>query len=101
MHMSNNFIYEATEDIRRYKQTRDAYKKQYWLRSNSLDAKQRKTAKKLFMKIDRLRNHIKFWLKHLVNKRPTNSDSYFVLISRGRAEIQNSLEQLDHVLYQK
>ena len=51
------------------------------------------------MKIDRLRNHLKLWLKHLVSKKPSNYDSYMQLIERGKTEINQSFKQLDQALY--
>lgn len=97
--MGEDFVYKVSSEIDSYQKTRDAYKKQFWLRSKNMDHEQRKLIKKLFMKIDRLRNHLKLWLKHLVSKRPSNYDSYIQLIDRGRAEINNSFKQLDQVLY--
>lgn len=97
--MDENFIYNVSSEIDSYQKTREAYKKQFWLRSKDLDHAQRKLIKKLFMKIDRLRNHLKLWLKHLVSKKPSNYDSYMQLIERGKTEINHSFKQLDQVLY--
>lgn len=97
--MGEDFIHQVSSEIDSYQKTREAYKKQFWLRSRELDHEQRKLIKKLFMKIDRLRNHLKLWLKHLVSRKPSNYDSYIQLIDRGRTEINNSFKQLDQALY--
>lgn len=60
---------------------------------------QRKTVKKLFEKIDRLRNHLKLWLAYLVSRKPFNSDSYVQLIERGKVELDKTFKQLDKTLY--
>lgn len=97
--MSEDFICKVSSDIHNYQKIREAYKKQFWLRSRDLDHQRRKAIKKLFMKIDRLRNHLKLWLKHLVVKKPSNYSSYMQLIERGKTEINNSFKQLDQALY--
>ncbi len=97
--MRDAYIVDLASDITDLKKTREAYKRQFWLQSKSMDHHQRKLVKKLFMKIDRLRNHLKLWLKHLVSHKPSNYDSYVQLIERGRSEIRNSFKQLDQALY--
>lgn len=98
--MNKKFIHKVSNEIDNYHKTREAYKKQFLLRSQNFNHEQRKMINKLFMKIDRLRNHVKLWLKHLVSKKPANYDSYVQLIDRGRAEINKSFKQLDQALYQ-
>jgi uncharacterized protein Yka (UPF0111/DUF47 family) len=97
--MSEEFVYKMSDKIVSYQATRDAYKKQFWLRSKDISPAERKSIKKLFMKIDRLRNHLKLWLKHLVSKKPSNYNSYIQLIERGSFEITQSLYQLDKALH--
>lgn len=99
--MAKDFIYEVSSEIDRYQKTREFFKKQFWLQSKNLDAEQRKLIKKLFTKIDRLRNHLKLWLRHLVSNKPSNHESYVALIERGKSEINTSFKQLDEALYRK
>lgn len=97
--MREDYLHQISSEIEGYQKTREAYKKQFWLRSKELSHEQRKLIKKLFMKIDRLRNHLKLWLKHLVSRRPSSYDNYLQLIDRGRDEIKSSFKQLDQALY--
>ncbi len=97
--MIQDYYVQASADIEGYKQTREIYKKQFWLHSKSMDHERRKQIKSLFMKIDRLRNHIALWLKHLVSNKPSNYDEYMQLIERGKAEIDSSFKQLDQALH--
>lgn len=96
--MSSKNINKIASEIANLKETREVYKKHFWIKSNSMDKEQQKTVKKLFMKIDRLRNHLTLWLKHLVTNKPSNYDSYMQLIQRGKLEVQNSFKQLDQVM---
>ncbi len=97
--MNQEYLLQTNEEIISIKQTRDAYKKQFWLRAKSLDATERKTIKKLFAKIDRLRNHLSLWLKQLMNGKHVSHDNYQQLIERGKTEIQQSFVLLDQALY--
>ena len=98
MRTDDYLLYTATE-ISKFKQTRDAYKKQYWIRSKFISGQKRKIIQKTFKKVDRIRNHLKLWLTHMAKNRPSNQDSYIKLIERGRKEIQDSFKQLDRALY--
>jgi len=97
--MSKDYFSGVAGDIAEFKAARESYKKQYWLRSRDMPHEKRKRIKKLFMKIDRLRNHMILWLKQMVNKQPSNYESYVTLIERGKEEIQSSFQQLDKVMY--
>lgn len=99
--MARDFIYKITTEIDRFQKTREFFKKQFWLRSKNLDAEETKKIKKLFTKIDRLRNHLKLWLRHLVSNKPANRENYVTLIERGKTEINTSFKQLDKALYRK
>lgn len=96
--MGEDYIAKTTHEISQLKNTREAYKKRFWIKSKRITPEKKKSIKKLFMKIDRLRNHLKLWLKHLVNNKPTNYYSYVQLINRSKNEINTSFKQLDKML---
>lgn len=96
--MSKENIKQLSNEIANLKETREMYKKRFWIKSSSMDKQQQRKVKKLFVKIDRLRNHLTLWLKHLVTNKPSNYDSYIELINRGRREVKSSFRQLDKAL---
>lgn len=97
--MDQDFITKTASEIAELKQLRETYSKRFWIHSKSMNQEKRKHIKKLFRKIDRLRNHLMLWLKHLVSKKPSDYDNYVGLINKGKAEIQTSFKQLDEALY--
>jgi len=98
--MAKDYIVRTAGEIAELKQARELYKKRFWIHSRSMDKQKRKSITKLFVKIDRLRNHLKLWLKQLANNKPSNHDSYVKLIERGKNEIDYSFRQLDKELNQ-
>jgi len=96
--MSKTLLNKTYQDLDRFKILRDSYKKIFWIKSKSMDPGLRKQIHKQFAKIDRLRNHLTLWLKHMLNKKPSNSGSYEQLIVRGKTEIRRILRQLDKTL---
>lgn len=98
--MNKDYITDVSGEIESLTKTKEFYKKQYWQKSRSLDTKKRIITKKLFLKVDRLNSHLKLWLKHLVQNKPSNKDSYITLIERGKSEMNSSFKQLNKILYE-
>ncbi len=96
--MKKREIDTLSDEISSFKKTRELYKKRFWIGSRAMDYEQRRLVRKLFMKIDRLRNHLKLWLRLLISNKASNRDNYVQLINKGKIEIQNSFKQLDRIM---
>lgn len=96
--MQTDYIDSIIKEVAELDYVRHQYKKQYWISSPKIGYRRRKKIKKLFTKVDRLRNHIKLWLKQIVKNKPTNYDSFKNHIEKAKGEAKTSLKILGKVL---
>lgn len=97
--MDKKYIEQVSEELEELNRTRDHYRKYFWINSKKMSHQRRQQVKKLFMKIDRLRNHLKLWLKQVIGKKPINPGTYYFLIERSKQEAKESLKQLDKTIH--
>lgn len=98
--MSHEIDY-LQEEAQTLNQLRDMYSQRYMLVSRQLDPGERARVNKLFRSVDRLRNHIRHWLRDARTSTPQQAASYIILLKRGSGEVRERYKLLEASLYKQ